>query len=205
MREHARYHVVHETHYRYSQAVTSGRHFAHLTPRATAWQEVRSQCIDIEPVPSEQADGDDYFGNRVVRFAVDRSHDELLVRAQCVVEVKSHAPDREASSPAWECALPPAGIWALEQNLDTAQYRVGSSMAPVLRDALGGAFASTWKSTGWKSTARAGCAVASSEAAIFAERSASRRTFIASRSFAFISRPAPFHDCNSLFSIACLP
>lgn len=132
----ARYHITHETHYRYSHTVASGRQLAHLTPRVTSWQDVRSHRIEVDPSPAERADGTDYFGNPVVRFAVDCPHDALLIRAESVVDVESHAPAPKDRSPAWESALAFEDLLAPENDLDLAQYRVSSPMGPVLQEAL---------------------------------------------------------------------
>ena len=78
------YRVVHETRYDYSGVVSGAHQLAHLRPRETDWQRVRTHHLNIEPPPSELSEATDYFGNGVMRFAVDTPHDALTVRAESV-------------------------------------------------------------------------------------------------------------------------
>jgi len=136
MTERASYRVTHETRYTYSDVVTSAHQLAHLRPRATPWQKIKSHKLVITPRPVEQAAGADYFGNDILRFMIDAPHDELSVRAESVVEVESHAPDTGAVSPPWEAGCAPRGVWSANVDLDIEQYRVSSAMAPVLDEAF---------------------------------------------------------------------
>ncbi len=125
------YRVVHETRYTYSDTVTSARQLAHLKPRTTERQTLHAHRVAIDPAPSEQAEGKDYFGNGIMRFAVDTPHDELAVRAESIVEVQSHVPDSRAG-PAWESAVAAPGVWGPDDDFDVAQFRLASPMVPVL-------------------------------------------------------------------------
>ncbi len=127
-----RYRVVHETRYDYSATVLGGHQLAHLEPRATPWQQVGAHRVDIDPVPRERWQGGDYFGNRVLRFVVDVPHDALTVRAESLVEVLGHAPDRADLSPNWEAAAVAAEVGSPAVDVDLEQYRVASPMAPLL-------------------------------------------------------------------------
>lgn len=135
----ARYRVTHETSYVYSVKVTSAHQLAHLRPRNTPWQRVQYHKLDIDPVPSERADGSDYFGNGVVRFMIDTPHELLRVTAESVVEIDTHAPAAAAASPPWEDALATPGVWGPNVDLDLEQYRLASPMVPVLPES--GAYA----------------------------------------------------------------
>ena len=126
----ATYRVTHETRYAYSDTIAIARQLAHLKPRVIAWQQVRSHQLDIDPVPTERTEGIDYFGNAVVRFAVETPHDVLTVRASSVVEVADHAPSAAGDAPKWESALGTPGVWG--PDLDVEQYRLASPMTPVL-------------------------------------------------------------------------
>ena len=135
----ARYRVTHETAYDYSVKVTSAHQLAHLRPRNTPWQRVAYHQLDIEPIPSERAEGTDYFGNAVVRFMIDAPHELLRVTAESQVEVDAHAPDAAALSPPWENALATPGVWGPQVDLEVEQYRLASPMVPILAQA--GAYA----------------------------------------------------------------
>jgi transglutaminase-like putative cysteine protease len=128
------YRVVHETRYTYSDTVTSARQLAHLRPRTTPWQTVHAHHVEVEPAPIEQFESNDYFGNGVMRFVVDTPHDELLVRAESVVEVRSHAPDSSAG-PDWESVVAAPGVWGPDDEFDIVQFRLASPMVPLLTEA----------------------------------------------------------------------
>lgn len=130
-----RYRVVHETRYTYSGTVTSSRQLAHLQPRVTSWQDVHRHRISVSPTPAERADGDDYFGNSVLRFAVYEPHDELVVRAESEVTVRDYLEGIGNKSSPWEAALAPKTTAGASIDLDVEQYRVGSRMAPALVEA----------------------------------------------------------------------
>ena len=132
MPEQASYRVTHETRYEYSDTIAIARQLAHLKPRVFTWQQVRSHRLDIDPTPTERTEGVDYFGNAVVRFAVETPHDVLTVRASSVVEVVDHAPRAADDAPTWESALGTPGVWGPELDLDIEQYRLASPMTPVL-------------------------------------------------------------------------
>lgn len=128
------YRVVHETRYTYSHKVTVAHQMAHLRPRATQWQQVETYELHILPEPGSRAQGKDYFGNDVERFELDAPHDELVVRAESLVTVSSHAPD-SAATDAWEAALAEPGVWGPHVDLDVEQYRMPSPMVPLLPEA----------------------------------------------------------------------
>ena len=139
---HARYHVTHVTRYAYPNNVASAHQLAHLKPRSTHWQRVESHTIEIEPNPTERAEGVDYFGNGIVRFMIDTPHKILDVVAESVVELDSNAPDAAAASPAWEQALALPGAWGPNADLDVEQYRAASPMVPILEESIAYARAS---------------------------------------------------------------
>lgn len=130
-----RYRVNHETRYTYSGTVTSSRQLAHLQPRVTPWQDVHRHRIAVSPAPAERTDGEDYFGNAVLRFAVYEPHDELIVRAESEVTVRDYLEEAEARQLPWETALAPTAAVGRIIDLDVEQYRVGSRMAPILGEA----------------------------------------------------------------------
>ncbi len=129
-----RYRVVHETRYRYSSTVTSSRQLAHLKPRVTPWQEVHSHSVTVAPAAVECADGEDYFGNGVLRFAVYDPHDELVVRAQSEVSVRACIEPGQIRPIRWRSAQAQQALGA-PVDLGVEQYRCASPLAPVLEAA----------------------------------------------------------------------
>ena len=126
------YRVTHETRYAYSDTIAIARQLAHLKPRAIAWQKVRTHQLDIDPAPTERTDGVDYFGNAVVRFAVETPHEELTVRACSVVEIADHAPGPQHRDTPWEAARAVPGVWGPDLDLELEEYRLASPMTPML-------------------------------------------------------------------------
>jgi len=83
-----RYAILHRTTYDYAHDVAVSHHLARLTPRTTARQQVVEHALDIEPGPAQVCSHEDYFGNTVSVFAIERAHRQLTVSARSVVEVK---------------------------------------------------------------------------------------------------------------------
>jgi transglutaminase-like putative cysteine protease len=130
-----RYRVVHETVYEYSSQVSSSRQIAHLTPRETAWQQLVSHRLTVEPGASERSDGTDYFGNRFVSFFVEEPHQELIVRAESEVVVSSQGISAASDSPPWEKAVVDRDSWGPGLDMEIEQYRVSSPAVPLLAQA----------------------------------------------------------------------
>ena len=130
------YQVVHETRYAYSQAVLGSHQLAHLSPRQTAWQQVRWHNIVIEPEPSDRSSGTDYFGNEVLHFALDLPHDSLTVRAESLVEVQSQRPERKAASINWEHATGSPALGTKDFTHELEYFRIQSPMVPFLEEVL---------------------------------------------------------------------
>ena len=84
----ARYHIDHQTTYRYESAVSLSRQQLHLTPRDSAWQSCLAHRIDIDPEPTHLHSRVDAFGNPVTLFAIESPHNRLVVSAQSTVEVR---------------------------------------------------------------------------------------------------------------------
>lgn len=79
-------HVTHETRYEYSPAVETAQHLAHLKPLATASQWLVSHKLAIEPPPAQRSEVPDVYGNTRAFFALEATHDSLVVTAESVVE-----------------------------------------------------------------------------------------------------------------------
>jgi len=148
MPSHAMYKVVHETRYDYSETIAIAQQLAHLKPRSAPWQSVLSHQLNIDPAPSEYTEGIDYFGNTVVRFAVEEPHDALIVQAESVVAIEDHAPAVGAAVP-WESAIATPGEWGPGIDLDVVQYRLASPMVPIMRESADYASASFRPGRSW--------------------------------------------------------
>lgn len=74
-----KYRITHTTLYQYSQAVGLCQNEARLQPRDFWRQQCQSNRLDISPKPSDFSERIDFFGNRVVYFAVQQAHTQLSV------------------------------------------------------------------------------------------------------------------------------
>ena len=85
----ARYHIDHQTTYRYESAVSLSRQQLHLTPRDGAWQNCLEHRIEIDPEPTHLHSRVDAFGNPLTQFDIESPHGRLVVRALSTVDVRS--------------------------------------------------------------------------------------------------------------------
>lgn len=97
------YRVEHVTLYEYTAPVTLSQQLLHLTPRALPWQQCETHALAIEPPAAEYIEREDFFGNRIVQFAVRTAHQQLEVVADSIVHLRPRweGLDLERSS-AWE-------------------------------------------------------------------------------------------------------
>lgn len=101
-----RYRLQHRTEYRYTAPVSLARHLLHLRPRATAWQDIESFCLDILPesLLLETTDGTDSFGNPVTCLELQSAHSELIVDSDIIwaVAPRPWAQAALADSQSWD-------------------------------------------------------------------------------------------------------
>jgi transglutaminase-like putative cysteine protease len=94
------YDVRQVTTYDYASAVAYARHVLRLTPIDRPGQRVHAAALEIEPVPIERREGQDFFGNRMTWIEFDQPHDWLSVRVAARVAVKRDVAPQ--ASPPWE-------------------------------------------------------------------------------------------------------
>jgi len=88
------YKVIHKTLYTYSGPVSLCHNIARLVPRATGRQLCRSSRILIDPYPDVLTEYEDFFGNKVMYFAIQREHSDLRVTVLSEIEKSvKHAPE----------------------------------------------------------------------------------------------------------------
>ena len=96
-------HVTHETRYDYTPPVETAQHLAHLKPRTTASQRLVSHQLTINPPPAQRSELPDLYGNTRAFFALESTHDELVVTAESVVETSDPVlADSIARAMPWE-------------------------------------------------------------------------------------------------------
>ena len=99
------YLITHRTLYQYSSGVALCHNLARLLPRQTTWQLCQPSRIAIKPRPALSVEREDFFGNRVLYFAIQDIHQRLEVKVVTEVQVLA-ARQFNASSPSmpWEQA-----------------------------------------------------------------------------------------------------
>ncbi|MBO9608078.1 MAG: transglutaminase family protein [Paenibacillaceae bacterium] len=83
--------ISHLTRYTYAEPVTDSVNEIRLTPRTNSRQSCYSQAIAIEPNASLFT-YEDYFGNRVHAFTVNKPHRQLMIRTTTTVVTENSGP-----------------------------------------------------------------------------------------------------------------
>jgi transglutaminase-like putative cysteine protease len=125
----ARYTVEHETRYAYTAPVAQSWQLARLAPRTLPWQKLLSHTLLIDPLPDEQHDAPDAFGNTVTHFALQGAHRMLRVRMQCLVEVGPR-PEPAPTALTWEAVRDAVRADATLDELMPARLREPTFLVP---------------------------------------------------------------------------
>jgi len=76
-----KYRVVHKTEYRYANPVSQCHNLAHLRPRNLPTQQCLGHRLQIDPLPIDFSEHEDFFGNHVSYFSIQQSHQSFTVTA----------------------------------------------------------------------------------------------------------------------------
>lgn len=127
-----KYRIVHETAYTYEEAVRSCQNEAHLIPRSSVNQRCLRSSVDIYPKPGCRTEREDFFGNRVIYFAIDAPHERLVVTATSEVLVKAQPSESAlyADIP-WQEAVRRLQTERTAAHLEASQYLADSPMVTV--------------------------------------------------------------------------
>ncbi|HEX2583941.1 MAG TPA: transglutaminase N-terminal domain-containing protein, partial [Steroidobacteraceae bacterium] len=96
------YQVHHVTRYDYASEVLQARHWLHLRPRESAYQQVIAQGLLLDPAPSEITSIQDAFGNQTVHANIDRPHSYLDVTADMKVCLRERSVVDAKDTSSWE-------------------------------------------------------------------------------------------------------
>ncbi|MEM9324525.1 MAG: transglutaminase family protein [Bacteroidota bacterium] len=99
-----RYHVVHETRYVYDSPASLCHNIIVQEPKNQEFQQVESYRYIIDPKPHFAADRVDFFENAFTYFAVQKTHQELIVTSESTVKLSlpRWAGVDARSTPPWE-------------------------------------------------------------------------------------------------------
>jgi transglutaminase-like putative cysteine protease len=81
-----KYTIEHTTAYTYLEPVSLCHNIARLMPRNSREQICRNTTIHIKPQPDRINEYEDFFGNKVIYFSIEKEHWELTVHVTSEVE-----------------------------------------------------------------------------------------------------------------------
>ncbi len=81
-----KYTIQHKTSYTYLESVSLCHNIARLVPRNTSEQICKNTNIEISPEPNRINEYEDFFGNKVIYFSIEKEHWELSVNVTSEVE-----------------------------------------------------------------------------------------------------------------------
>ena len=118
-----KYTIQHKTAYAYLEPVSLCHNIARLVPRNTPEQTCRNTQIHISPKPDRINEYEDFFGNKVIYFSIEKEHHELTVHVVSEVErtISGQANRKSYPSVAWEEAKIAIGS-GQDDILDIRQY-----------------------------------------------------------------------------------
>ena len=93
-------HVLHETAYDYGTMVRTAQHMARLKPADRDGQRLLNHRLVIDPLPLQQSESVDVFGNTRNFFSLQFAHDSLRVVSESLVSTAARK--EPASSLPWE-------------------------------------------------------------------------------------------------------
>ncbi len=82
------YQITHITEYEYEQPIGLCHNTARLALRDTTDQQCKRTTVQVSPQPDQINEYLDFFGNKVIYFAIQREHKNLKVTVQSIVEKK---------------------------------------------------------------------------------------------------------------------
>lgn len=135
----ARYRITHKTRYLYSSPVAICQNQLRMMPRPFSDLRSSVDCdfamASIEPEPSVIGEHQDYFGNRIVSFAIETLHRELVVTVRS--EVCVHHKPVESTNRAWTDVRD-----AVQSSMDNGWYEAQEYLFDSPRIQRGARFSS---------------------------------------------------------------
>ncbi|MEP7108964.1 MAG: transglutaminase family protein [Ferruginibacter sp.] len=86
--------VIHKTDYTYHEPVSLCHNIIRLIPRSTNKQFCIRSVVTINPEPNVVIEYEDFFGNKLVYFAIEKEHKNLGVHVYSEIEKLSPAKER---------------------------------------------------------------------------------------------------------------
>lgn len=84
-----KYIINHKTIYTYPEPVSVCHNVLRLVPRDTEGQRCKAVKVSIEPKPDSLQEYEDFFGNKVIYFSIEKEHGELTVVVRSEIEKRA--------------------------------------------------------------------------------------------------------------------
>jgi transglutaminase-like putative cysteine protease len=120
------YKLYHTTTYHYADPVSLCHNVVHLQPRPCPRQVCHRTQLSIHPEPGPMYSHQDYFGNPVAVFTIQKPHKELRITAQHEIDVASREPIILEETPPWEKVRDQLAADRAPEWLDAYQYTFDS-------------------------------------------------------------------------------
>jgi transglutaminase-like putative cysteine protease len=118
-----KYIVQHKTAYAYLEPVSLCHNIARLLPRNTLEQTCRNTSIEITPQPDKINRYEDFFGNKVIYFSIEKEHWELTVNVTSEVERHAAIQEQRTGSPGMDLEQMKHAIFGSPSDVtDIKQY-----------------------------------------------------------------------------------
>ncbi|MDO6435663.1 transglutaminase family protein [Flavitalea sp. BT771] len=88
-----RYSIHHTTIYNYLEPVSLCHNVLRLAPRNTGKQVCRDVTVKIHPEPDTLREYEDFFGNKVLYFSIEKEHGQLKVEVRSEIEKMTAVPE----------------------------------------------------------------------------------------------------------------
>lgn len=127
-----RFRINHRTTYQYAEAVSHSHNEAQLIPRALPHQRIIDSRISIHPPAARTQERTDYFGNRLLYFAVQTPHKDLEIVSDTLLEIEP-AQGAQGRNPAIPESMPwEKAALALSEEPEFYEFRTASQHVPLL-------------------------------------------------------------------------
>ncbi|MCA9136457.1 MAG: transglutaminase family protein [Planctomycetales bacterium] len=118
-----RYRISHRTEYRYSENVAVCQNQVRMQPVTGGNVSCEMTRLTIHPTSTTRHEHLDYFGNRVITFSIEATHNSLIVEAESRVRLTSPAIRAPRQSVSWESLLARHPHEAMVPRIDEHRFR----------------------------------------------------------------------------------
>jgi len=84
--DHMKYRITHLTTYKYLEPVSMCYNLLRLVPRNTERQHCAAVAVSIRPEPDTFHEYEDFLGNKIIYFSIEKEHAELSVKVYSEIE-----------------------------------------------------------------------------------------------------------------------